>query len=274
MSSINLTGTLLNSIGEVDVGAVITWTHLSNTGETIATTKSDTVIPPDGAYNINLEYGRIRVDYRTENTERFVAEVVVNNESTATTIPELLNAFVPDGDGQGPAPFLMEDATDAERSFSVSVVISRSTSINASSFGGMSLGGTGPNWLLINEKDIDGNLLDYASITGGEFTIFINGSSTPITEVITISTYPSNRFRLDWPSMGIVSELYCFPVDEVRLPLVDGDSWVRDNGRFVPKQAVLKSSIQPSITNSIGGDEQTKINEILVAMRLFGVIET
>lgn len=95
MASIHLQGILVDTLGEIDVGAIMTWTHLTNTGETIATTKRDLIIPPDGFYSIDVEYGQIRIDYTTRFTERFVATVVVNQDSTATTIPELLNAAVP-----------------------------------------------------------------------------------------------------------------------------------------------------------------------------------
>jgi len=95
MASIHLQGTLVDTLGEIDVGAVLTWTHLTATGEVIPTTKVDLIIPPNGFYSIDVEYGQIRIDYRTRNTERFIAEVVVNQDSTATSIPELLNAAVP-----------------------------------------------------------------------------------------------------------------------------------------------------------------------------------
>ena len=95
MASIHLQGTLVDTLGEIDVGAIMTFTHLTNTGETIATTKIDLIIPPNGFYSIDVEYGQIRIDYTTRFTERFIATVIVNQDSTATTIPELLNAAVP-----------------------------------------------------------------------------------------------------------------------------------------------------------------------------------
>ncbi len=95
MASIHLQGTLLDTLGEVDVGAILTWTHLTNTGEVIATTKRNLIIPPNGFYSIDVEFGQIRIDYTTRFTERFIATVIVNGDSTATTIPELLNAAVP-----------------------------------------------------------------------------------------------------------------------------------------------------------------------------------
>ena len=95
MANITLTGILLDSLGEVDVGAIVTFTHETTTGQTIATTKSDLIVAPNGAYSITLEYGEIRIDYTTRYTERFVGTVIVNGDTTATNLPELLNAAVP-----------------------------------------------------------------------------------------------------------------------------------------------------------------------------------
>ena len=95
MTSIHLQGILRDSLGEIDVGAIITFTHMTTTGETIASTKRNLLIPPNGAYSIDVEYGQIRIDYTTRYTERFVSMVIVNQDSTATSLPELLNAAVP-----------------------------------------------------------------------------------------------------------------------------------------------------------------------------------
>jgi hypothetical protein len=95
MANITLTGLFKDSLGAVDVGAVITFTHETTTGETLATTKSEIVVSPSGAYSITLEYGQIRIDYTTRYTERFIATVIVNGDTTATSLPELLNAAVP-----------------------------------------------------------------------------------------------------------------------------------------------------------------------------------
>ena len=100
MANITLAGTLLDSIGEVDVGAIVTFTHLTTTGQTIKGTSNNLIVAPDGAYSINLEYGEIRIDYTTRFTERFVAMVVVNSDSTATNLPDLLNASVPPTNAQ------------------------------------------------------------------------------------------------------------------------------------------------------------------------------
>jgi hypothetical protein len=90
MANITLAGILKDSIGQIDVGAIVTFTHLTTTGQTIKGTSNNFVVPPDGAYSINVEYGQIRIDYTTRFTERFVAIVLVNSDSTATTLPDLL----------------------------------------------------------------------------------------------------------------------------------------------------------------------------------------
>jgi hypothetical protein len=100
MANITLAGILKDSMGEIDVGAIITFTHLTTTGQTIAGTPSNLLVAPNGAYSINLEYGQIRIDYTTRFTERFVAMVVVNSDSTATNLPDLLNASVPPTNAQ------------------------------------------------------------------------------------------------------------------------------------------------------------------------------
>ena len=100
MASINLSGILTDSLGEIDVGAVIRFTHITTTGDVIATTESEYIIPPDGTYSINVQYGQVRIDYTTRYTEQFVAIVIVNADSTATNLPDLLNAAVPPTDAQ------------------------------------------------------------------------------------------------------------------------------------------------------------------------------
>jgi lysophospholipase L1-like esterase len=100
MASINLSGILRDSLGEIDVGALIRFTHVTTTGEVLATTEAEYIIPPDGTYSIDVQYGQVRVDYTTRFTENFVAIVIVNGDSTATNLPDLLNAAVPPTDAQ------------------------------------------------------------------------------------------------------------------------------------------------------------------------------
>jgi hypothetical protein len=95
MASINLSGVLLNPEGFPDVGAVVQFTLLASPGETVESSTSELLVQPDGAYSIDMVYGDFRVDYASEFTERFVAIFTVNSDTTATTLPELLNAAVP-----------------------------------------------------------------------------------------------------------------------------------------------------------------------------------
>ena len=65
MASINLSGILTNAFLGVDVGGVMLFTQLSNTGDTVASTEVKLIIPPDGSYNIDLNFGRITQRGRT-----------------------------------------------------------------------------------------------------------------------------------------------------------------------------------------------------------------
>ena len=102
MASITLAGSLLDPNGFFSVGDKVRFTHKTNTGSTIKSAVSVIVIPPDGSYNITLQYGLIRVQYRDILTGVYkdVGVATVNQDSTATTLPELLNAVVPPTDDQ------------------------------------------------------------------------------------------------------------------------------------------------------------------------------
>ena len=100
MASVNLSGVLLNPEGEPDVGAVVKFTLLTTTGETVSSSTSELIIPPDGTYNIDIVYGVLRVDYISDFKERFVAITTVNGDTVATSLPELLNAVVPPTNAQ------------------------------------------------------------------------------------------------------------------------------------------------------------------------------
>ncbi len=94
MAFVNLSGILTNSIGGIDVGATLKMTHLSTTGDTLSSTITELMIPPDGAYDIDLNYGIVRFDYTTDFTQVFLAITTINADTTATTIAELLNSIV------------------------------------------------------------------------------------------------------------------------------------------------------------------------------------
>ena len=102
MAHITLTGVLLDPTGEFSVGDRVRFTHRTSTGDTVKTAQSMLTIPPDGSYSIDLEYGEILVEYSDYRKPDFknVGVVIVNGDSTASTIPELLNAVVPPTDAQ------------------------------------------------------------------------------------------------------------------------------------------------------------------------------
>ncbi len=102
MASITLIGSLLDPGGSASIGDQVRFTHKSNTGSTIKSAVSTITIPPDGSYNITLQYGVVRVEYKDILTGVYkdVGVVTVNQDSTATTLPELLNAVVPPTDDQ------------------------------------------------------------------------------------------------------------------------------------------------------------------------------
>tara|TARA_R110002072_G_scaffold272393_2_gene432597 strand:+ start:129 stop:2168 length:2040 start_codon:yes stop_codon:yes gene_type:complete len=101
MASVNLTGTLTNPEGEPDEGAIVKFTLLTTTGNTVSSSKSQLEVPQDGLYNIDIVYGNLRVDYINEDgTTRFVAIVTVNGDTVATSLPELLSAAVPPTNAQ------------------------------------------------------------------------------------------------------------------------------------------------------------------------------
>ncbi len=97
MAHITLAGILRDPVGELAVGDEVRFTHRTTTGETIQGSVKSVVIAPDGSYSIDLQYGEILVEYKDFNKYNFESRgiVVVNGSSTATSIPELLNATVP-----------------------------------------------------------------------------------------------------------------------------------------------------------------------------------
>ena len=97
MASITLAGSLLDPDGFISIGDQVRFTHKSNTGQTIKSAVSIITIPPSGNYNITLQYGLVKVDYKDMLTNTFtnLGVVTVNQNNPATTLPELLNAAVP-----------------------------------------------------------------------------------------------------------------------------------------------------------------------------------
>jgi len=100
MAFVNLSGVLTDPIGGFDVGGILKMTHITTTGDTLSSTVTELIIPPDGTYDIDLNFGVVRFDYTTDFTQNFIAITTVNGDTTATTIPELLNAVVPPTNAQ------------------------------------------------------------------------------------------------------------------------------------------------------------------------------
>jgi hypothetical protein len=96
MALITISGTLLDPNSDLAVGDQIRFTHASTTGETIKGAQSVETIDPSGTYSFDLQYGLIIVEYRDFRKYQFekLGTVTVNGDSTATSLPELLNAIV------------------------------------------------------------------------------------------------------------------------------------------------------------------------------------
>ena len=97
MASITLSGTLLDPNSDLAIGDEIRFTHATTTGQTLRGAISLVTIPPNGAYSVPLQYGLILVEYKDVLSTQFrnLGIVTVNGDTTATTIPEILNAVVP-----------------------------------------------------------------------------------------------------------------------------------------------------------------------------------
>ncbi len=132
MAFVNLSGILTNSIGGIDVGATLKMTHLSTTGDTLGSTITKIIIPPNGAYDIDLNFGIVRFDYTTEFTQVFLATTTINGDTTATTITELLNSVV---EPTSPQLLLFQDiladAQTAETNAAASAVAAAASEANA-----------------------------------------------------------------------------------------------------------------------------------------------
>jgi hypothetical protein len=103
MASIRLQDIALNPNGEYAKGDMYRFTHMSTTGQTTRGSISNELVEQDGSYDFNLEYGRIFVESRSAQAGGAWVKhgvVVVNSDTTATTLPELLSAVVPPTDDQ------------------------------------------------------------------------------------------------------------------------------------------------------------------------------
>jgi len=97
MASKNFSGVLREPLGALADNDKLRFTHATTTGETLKGSRSYTVIASNGAYDFNLEYGQILIESWNENNKKWVIQgtVTVNADTTATTLPALLNATIP-----------------------------------------------------------------------------------------------------------------------------------------------------------------------------------
>lgn len=97
MASKHFEGTLVEPIGDAASNDKLRFTHTSTTGQTIGGAQSVVKIDLNGDYSFDLEYGIIQVEYYSEtaNKWRIAGSVIVNSDTTVTTITGLLNAMTP-----------------------------------------------------------------------------------------------------------------------------------------------------------------------------------
>ena len=102
MASIIISGTLLDPSSKLAIGDEVRFTHRTTTGSTIQSAQSSLTIGVSGTYSIELQFGLILVEYKDHVSTNFknLGVVTVNQDSTATSLPELLNAIVPPTDAQ------------------------------------------------------------------------------------------------------------------------------------------------------------------------------
>lgn len=102
MAFITLQGTLLDPNGSVSIGDELRFTQKSTTGSTLKSAVTLLKLTTLGNYYIDLQYGLVLVEYKDVKNNQFenLGVVTVNQDSAATTLPELLNAIVPPTDAQ------------------------------------------------------------------------------------------------------------------------------------------------------------------------------
>lgn len=92
MPSVNLSGVLIDPIGDFSEGDAFRFTHQNTVGNTIKGAISNFTVPANGAYSIDLEYGDILVEYKAFEARRYVqfGVATIDANTTATTLPELI----------------------------------------------------------------------------------------------------------------------------------------------------------------------------------------
>ena len=132
--SIVLSGRLEDPLnGLADVGAELRFTMLTNTGNSLKTSTDTLVIDITGDYSFTLSYGQMLIEYKTSSQTREwtdMGTIVVNENTTATNIPELLASSVPPTDANilefQALLALTEAAADASETSAIAAAASQS----------------------------------------------------------------------------------------------------------------------------------------------------
>ncbi|AUR90862.1 hypothetical protein NVP1151O_21 [Vibrio phage 1.151.O._10N.222.46.B1] len=125
MASINLKGYLREPLGETSGGNKIVFTHVSTTGEVIAGSRTSYTVEANGYYDIDIEYGNVAIETSDLNSRswQYHGTTTINQDTTATTLPTLLNSFVPPTNDQIILfQDLVKDAEDARDASEASAV--------------------------------------------------------------------------------------------------------------------------------------------------------
>ncbi len=150
MASINLSGILREPLGEASSGNKIVFTHVSTTGEVIAGSSTRYTVEAGGSYNIDIEYGNVNImtsDLDSRSWQNH-GTTTINQDTTATTLPTLLNSFVPPTDEQILIfQDLVKDAEDARDASQAAAAAAASSASVIPIAGGM----------VVNRLDDNGN---------------------------------------------------------------------------------------------------------------------
>lgn len=150
MASINLSGILREPLGEASSGNKIVFTHVSTTGEVIAGSSTRYTVEAGGSYNIDIEYGNVNImtsDLDSRSWQNH-GTTTINQDTTATTLPTLLNSVVPPTDEQILIfQDLVKDAEDARDASQASAAAAASSASVIPIAGGM----------VVNRLDDNGN---------------------------------------------------------------------------------------------------------------------
>lgn len=97
MASIQISGVIRNPNETLAAGGEIRLTHKSNTGEVVKNFVARERVETDGTYDFSIAYGLVFIETRDYGVNKWTEHGIytVNQDSTATTLPELLLTSVP-----------------------------------------------------------------------------------------------------------------------------------------------------------------------------------